>query len=63
MALCQMFYFSPLELEIVMGTLSMECELNRAKYINKISIPLLFNVASSNYTGQYSVNLKSYMIF
>lgn len=30
MALCQMFYFSPLELEIVMGTLSMECELNRA---------------------------------
>lgn len=38
-------------------------ELNRDKHINKISFPLLFNVASSNYTGQYLVNLKSYMIF
>lgn len=51
------------EIEIVIGTLSRECELNRDKYINKISFPLLLNVASSNYTGQYSVNLKSYMIF
>lgn len=51
------------ELEIVMGTLSRECELNRDKHINKISFSLLFNMASSNYTGQYSVNLKSYMIF
>lgn len=42
------------EMEIVMGTLSREYELNRTKYINKISFPLLFNVASSNYTGQYS---------
>lgn len=50
-------------MEIVMGTLSRECELNRTKYINKISFPLLFNVAPVIIQDSTQVNLKSYMIF